>query len=154
MLTRTCLLALACVLLATSVADSTDEKSAPEDLSESRVRYRLNAIETAQLLNYYEVLVKRELDFRENMRASLQASGNRVAEFQQALQDLQADLAAIKRKLVALEVERTERTARLGKGGPADATPDSLERVNRTLDKVLERLNTIEKRLEKLERSQ
>ena len=152
MFTRIFVPTLACAVLAFPLARSADEKQTPEQLSEMRVRLRLNAIETSKLEEHYETLVKRELSLQDNVRACLKSGDQRLPEYQQALQDAQADLEKTKTKLVARELEKAKLSERLGKRQPQDASLEAIEKSNRTLEKILERLGSIEKRLEKVQR--
>jgi hypothetical protein len=152
MLSRIGLSAFACAWVLFSPASRADERQANEDPSVSRVRLRLNAIETSVLLEHYERLVKRELGLQENVRACARSGDNRLAEYQQALQEAQGDLDATRKKLVALETEKRELIARLRKQGISVTVPEPTDGGHRTLEKILERLKKIEKRLEKLDR--
>ena len=151
MCTRSWFLILAGVLLVTPHAGSADDK-ALESTSEKVVRLKLNGIETAQLLEHHEWLSKRELSLQDSVRACIKAGSNRLPEYQQSLKETRDDLDATKQKLVALEVEKRKLTAQLGKADLPDTMSDPLERANQTLAKILERLSSIDKRLEKLER--
>jgi hypothetical protein len=151
MVTRLSLPALACALLLASGADSADETKTPKPSPEATVRLKLNEIETSKLLDHYGTLVKRELGLRDNVRACIKSNDKRLPEYQKALQDAQDDLDSTKKKLVALERERKKLATPLGKKEQRDAPAEQLEKANRTLSKILERLGSIEKRLEKME---
>jgi len=154
MATWVCLPTFVPALLVVSLvgAPAPDEKKAPEDLSEMKVRLRLNAIETAQFLEHFGALVKRELGLQDSVRACMKSGDPRLPQYQQALQEAQDDLAKTKKRLTTLESERAKLVERLGTKNTGDVPLESIERANRTLDKILERLSSIEKRLEKLER--
>jgi hypothetical protein len=149
MYARPCLLAFVAALLAASFTGFAGEKKPSEDVSEIKVRLRLNAIETVILLERYETLFKREQDLQDSVRA---CTKDLLPQYQQALLDTQGNLDMIRLKLVTLESEKTKLTARLGKKEVSDAYSEQLEKTNRTLEKILDGLNSIDKRLEKMER--
>jgi hypothetical protein len=151
MLTRICS-ALICALCVASIAGAGDHKKRPESLADLQVRLRLNAIESAAVLERYQTLVKRELSLQDNLRACIKSGDDRVHQYGQALQETQNDLEKGKKTLIALELERARLLERLGKKNGADATPAALHSVVGALDEILMRLGGIEKRLEKLER--
>jgi hypothetical protein len=128
------------------------DAKAPADPSEMRVRLRLNAAEAAQLLQHYEGLVKRELGLQESVRACTKSGDARLPQYQQALQEVQDDVKTTKERLVRLESEREKLVERLGPKSREEVALELVERTSHTLEKILERLSGIEKRLEKLER--
>ena len=153
MLARVCIAAFACALLSSPYFfGSAGEKKQAEDLSELKVRLRLNAIESSRLMDHYAALFARELGLQDSVRACIKSGDDRLPQYQQALNQARADLEQTKKKLSALESEKTKLIERLGAKNAAEATLDRLESVNRVLDRILERLGSLEKRLEKLER--
>jgi hypothetical protein len=152
MLNRICLPALACGLVV-SLAGRAGESKAVEDASEMKVRLRLNAIESAKLQEHYERLVKRELELEDGVRACRKSGDGRLPEYLQALQEAQGDLEKTKKKLVALESERDKVLRRLATKNRQVASPEPARQADRILEKILERLDSIEKRLQKLERA-
>jgi hypothetical protein len=148
---RICLV-FTCALLSAPLAGAGDEKKTPESSTELQVRLRLNAIESAALLERYQTLVKRELSLQDSLRACIKSGDDRVHQYGQALQEAQSDLKTAKKTLITLESERVRLLERLGKKNAGDARPGALESVGGVLDRILMRLSGIEKRLEKLER--
>ena len=136
------------LLLMLSFAPAADVKQPVDDLSEVRVCLRLNAIETAILTAHYEALVKRELGLQDAVRACVRSGDERLEQYQQSLQEARADLEHARKKLVALEFEKDKLIKRLGPQNHGPAAPD----LHRTLEKLLERLGSIDKLLEKIER--
>lgn len=151
MLSRICLPAGVCVLLAFPFVGAADETKAPEDLPEVTIRLQLNALESAKLAAHYEMLVERELNLQGSIRACIKSGDQRLPQYQQALQEAQGDLETTKKKMIALESERVKLRKRLGEKNAADAALDQTENMSRKLDKILERLDRLEKRLEKIE---
>jgi hypothetical protein len=151
MFKRICLV-FACALCASSLGGAGDEKKKPESPAEVQVRLRLNAIESAALLERYEMLIKQELSLQDSLRACIKSGDDRVHQYGQALQDAQSDLEKAKKTLITLELDRARLLERLGKKNAADATPAAPHSVSDALDRILMRLSSIEKRLEKLER--
>jgi chromosome segregation ATPase len=157
MFNRACVVTFGCLLLVFSFSghgrdkapSGKEQKRGAEDPSEMTVRFRLNGIEAATYYEEYRQAVKRERGLQENVRACIQSGDNRLPEYKQALQNTQDDLAKLKKKLAALESEKTKLVRALGK---KRADELSLEAKDRTLDKILERLTAIDKRLEKIER--
>jgi hypothetical protein len=152
MLSRACLLTIVAAVLAFCFAGHAGEKPAIVDEAEAAVRLRINAIESALQFERYEALLKRHLDLAEEVRALEQRASDprKVAARKPALQ-LQAEqscLNAIRKRLAELESENVKLRKTLGKVPDAAARHDP----GRTLDKILDRLNSIDKRLEKLER--
>ena len=117
-----------------------------EDLSEVKVHLRLIAIETASLYEGYDRAVRSERECQDNISYSIITNDlARMPEYQQRLNHYQASLAKTKGKLVELEVDKAKLTKRLGATKLGDS-PDP------TLERILERLNSIEKRLERIAR--
>jgi hypothetical protein len=142
------LLTFACACLAFSLAGGhaqQGDKQAPKGDPESAVRLRLSAVELAVLQTHYETLLKRELSGKENAR---QFTGVRAKENEAALKELRGDLETIRRRMVELETERQKLLLTLGKA-PETASPQDKDRTIRML---LDRLNVLEKRVEKLEK--
>jgi hypothetical protein len=125
------------------------EKQAMETKPEATVRLKLNGIETATLLVRYEKLLQRELEVEENVKACNKVGDLRLREYEDALKDAQEGLEATKKKLLDLELERSRLMERLGKKESGDASAEQIDKMNRTLEKILERLISIEKQLEK-----
>jgi hypothetical protein len=142
----------ACLLLTLSSGPAGDDKDTPDGVSEIRVSLRLNAIQASKALDLYERLAKRELELPDSIRAAAQTGDGRLPQYQQALTEVQADVAVIKKKLVALETERAKLTKRLKKLNTAEETAGLPETTNCLLERILERLGRIEKRMEKMER--
>jgi hypothetical protein len=87
------------------------------------------------------------------LRALRVKSGDpRLPQYQQALQEAQDDLKTTKKKLVQLESERAKLATRLESKIGEGAGLESEKRTHQLLEKILDRLSSIEKRLEKLER--
>lgn len=124
----------------------------PPDRSELKVELRLNDAQTTHLMEHYEMLVKRESNLQGSVRACVKSGDPRLAEYQQALQEAQDDLKATKKKLVQLESDRAKLVKRLKTKTGGGAGLESSERTHQLLEKILDRLSAIEKRLEKLER--
>ena len=116
------------------------------------IRLKLNAIESSTLLEHYETIAKRELGLHDSVRACLKSGDNRLPQYQQALQESQDDLDTTKKKLVALEAEKKKLITQLGAKDLLTALIERVERTDRNLIKIVDRLNALEKRLEKLER--
>lgn len=148
-LTAVVTILIACALPAAPVPD---EKKHPEEAAEAEVRLRLIGIESAQLLDQYGVVYKRELNLQDSVRACARTGDPRLAEYQQVLKDAQADLEKVKKGLVSLELERAKLLDRLGRKAAPEGAAEPLERANRTLEKILDRLGGLDKRLEKIER--
>jgi hypothetical protein len=151
MFARACLPGFACVLLALSFTPAGDDKDVVDEVAEIRVSLRLNAIQTSKVLDLYEQLAKRELELQDSIRAVAKTGDGRPQQLEQALAVVQADVSVTKKKLVALETERAKLTQRLKKLTAADETAAQAETTNRLLEKILERLGSIEKRLVKME---
>jgi hypothetical protein len=129
----------------------------PQERAEATTRLKLIDIEARIALDGYERGVKHVLDLRENVRALLRIQATpqnqqRLADAQLALQDTEQDVKEAREKLVRLELERTRLLHRLGRKGGAEAVPTLADRLQRSLDQILERVASIEKRLERLER--
>jgi hypothetical protein len=135
-----------------SLAGAAGETKAPEDVPEMKVRLRLNAIETAKLQEHYQGLVQRELELQDSVRACRKSGDGRLPEYLEALQETQGDLEKTRKKLVALESEREKVLRRLAAQSGPGASPEPPPKADRILEKILERLGGIEKRLQRLER--
>jgi septal ring factor EnvC (AmiA/AmiB activator) len=120
-----------------------------EATAQAIVRLKLNKIETAKLLNRYAFLIQREMDLQGSVKACVKSADTRLQEYKDALTQAQDDLETTKKKLVDLEVEKAKLIEQFGKPESADASAENIDRLNRNLEKILERLTTIEKRLEK-----
>src|SRR5262249_3563361 len=116
------------------LARSAPLPQAPPDVAEVTVLLRLNAIETTKLLEHYSALVKRELSLRDGVRACLKSGDDRLAEYQQALQEAQDDLASTKKRLLTLETEKVKLNERLGRKIVYDPAIEANERIMRGLD--------------------
>jgi hypothetical protein len=152
MFAKVCIPGFACVLLVSVFGPAADDKDAPEEVHEIRVSLRLNAIQTAKVLDQYEKLAQREIQLPDGIRAAARSGDTRLPELQQALAEVQADILTAKKKLIELESEKAKLVKRLKKINVADETPAPAETANRLLEKILDRLVSIEKRLEKIER--
>jgi hypothetical protein len=142
---------LMCASLMPAYGPSGDAKELAEQIAEIKISLRLNAIQTTKLLAQYERILQREMDLHGSVRA-IEPPDPRALQYQQALQDAQSDLVAVKKKLIALEVENVKLAKRLPKQDQVEETPKPAERPDRILEKILERLESIEKRLVKMER--
>jgi hypothetical protein len=80
------------------------------------------------------------------VRACEKSGEPRLPQYQEALRETQADLETTKRRMVELEAERLKLIRTLGKA--PDTTSQDTERI---LNKILDRLIAIEKRLEKMD---
>ncbi len=152
MVTSIRLATLVLTLLLVPHARSAPLRLAAPDPAEATVQLRLNAIETSELLEHYRTLVRRELSLHDNVRACLKSGDDRLPQYQQALQETQDDLAATKKRLIALEAERTKQSERLGRKALGAPAAESSDRSLRLLAELLERLGRIEKQLEKLDK--
>jgi hypothetical protein len=142
---------LMCASLMPGYGPSGDAKELAEQIAEVKITLRLNAIQTTKLLGQYERLFQREMDLQNSVR-SIDPMDTRLPQYQRSLQDTQADLVAVKKKLIAVEVENVKLAKRLPRQDQAEETLKPAERADRVLEKILERLESIEKRLEKIER--
>src|SRR5262249_38325652 len=127
-----------------------DDKLTPEEAAEARVHLRLNTIRNTKLLTHYESLVTRELSLQASIRAAAKANDMRLPDYQATHQDVLTDLETTRKELIVLEKERIKLLRRLGKPDAAEEASSPGDRAAGTLDKILERLNSIEKRLERL----
>jgi predicted nucleic acid-binding Zn-ribbon protein len=89
------------------------------------------------------------MDLQGSVKACVKSADTRLQEYKDALTQAQDDLETTKKKLVDLEVEKAKLIEQFGKPESADASAENIDRLNRNLEKILERLTTIEKRLEK-----
>jgi hypothetical protein len=149
MVTSIRLAALVLALLLVPQARSAPLRIAAPDPAEATVRLRLNALETSELLGRYRTLVRRELSLQDSVRACLKSGEDRLHEYQQALQETQDDLANTKKRLVTLETEKTRLNERLGRKAVSAPAVESSDRSLRILKELLERLDRIEKQMEK-----
>ena len=128
-----------------SVKKDTSKKPADEDLAEVKVRLRLIAIETATHLKLYEKSFATAKEIEGDMAFSAANDGARLPEYQRRLQHYQSAITKSKKALVDLEVEKAKLTKQLG-ATKLDDGADAL------LERILGRLNSIDKRLEKMGR--
>jgi hypothetical protein len=149
MFTTSCFLAVVFAAGPPSLGAPADEKQLLETKSQATVRLKLNVIESAKLLERYEKLLQREIDLQENVKACNKSGDPRLPEYEDALKDAQEALETTKKKLLDLEMEKARLIERLGKKDSGDASSEQIEKLNRTLEKILERLTGIEKRLER-----
>jgi hypothetical protein len=144
---------LTCAFLsATALSGSAGETKPADNPAEMKVRLKLNVIESCKLLEHYGSLLDRVLALQHSIRACVKSGDERLAQYEQALTEAQADLERTKKRLIVLESEKAKLVERLGLKNAGDGSPEHLEGVNRMLDRILDRLAGIEKRLEKLER--
>lgn len=144
--------ALVCAYLATASPGVGGEKKPADDLVEKKVRLRVNAIETAVITEQVEMLIKREFNLRGSVRACIASGDERLPQYQKALADAQTDLEQNKKKLVELESERAKLIERLGPKVAAEEAHEHAAKMTRLLEQILDRLISIEKRLQRLER--
>jgi hypothetical protein len=149
MFTTSCLLAVVFAAVPPSLGAPALEKEVLETKAQATVRLRLNVVETVMLLERYEKLLQREIDLQESVKACNKSGDPRLPEYEDALKDAQEALEATKKKLFDLEMEKVKLMERLGKKESGDVSPEQIDKINRTLEKILERLTSIEKRLEK-----
>jgi acyl-CoA reductase-like NAD-dependent aldehyde dehydrogenase len=127
----------------------------PEVRAQINVRLRLLEIDVQKAMAAY----KADLSSVEHFQAAVQRvaaaqvdpRGPTLEQTQRALHAAEQRLKANQGKLVELEVEKAQLLRRLGTKEsmePLDAT----EKLQRTLEKILEQVTNIDKRLEKLER--
>jgi len=149
MFTTSCFLAIVFAAVPPGLGAPALEKESLETKSRATVRLKLNVIETGKLLERYEKLLQREMDLQENVKACNKSGDPRLPQYQDALKDAQEALEPTKKKLFDLDMEKAKLMERLGKKDSGDASPEQIDKMNRTLEKILERLTGIEKRLEK-----
>lgn len=152
MLPRVFLLMLTIVFSVILPVAGAGEKKPTDDVAEMKVRLKLNAIEGAILLDYYGVFVKRELDLRDSVRASIKSGVERLPEYQKALEEVRADLEVTKKRLITIESEKAKLIEKLGPKNVAEESTENAARISRILEQLLDRLTIVEKRLQKLER--
>jgi hypothetical protein len=111
---RSCLIPLGIALLAMPPSGSAGDKKPAGDVTELRVRLRLNAIEREILLDQYAAGIKREWGLRDSIRSLVKNQDERLAEYQRHQQEARDDLEALKKRLIALEVEKAELAEQLG----------------------------------------
>jgi hypothetical protein len=148
---RLLLITLVFAFVLPAFAGPAAEEKAVKEASTQKVRLRLLAIETSQLTAHYEGLVKRELELHDAVRSCMKSGDERSHEYEQALLQTKKDLEETKDRLVALEFEKFKLTDGQAKKALEDAAVESTEKLNRTLDAILQRLDKIDKRLEKME---
>jgi hypothetical protein len=122
-----------------------------EATSQASVRWKLNRIETAKLLERYENLLQREMILRDDVKIYTKSGNNHplLQQSEDRLEQVQENLETTKKKLVDLEMEKTKLIEHFGKPEPGDGSAEHIDPLNRTLEKILERLTAIEKRLDK-----
>ena len=153
MFARICLAGFACVLFAFPVGPAADDKQVSQGVPETLISLRLNAIQTAKLLEAYEKYVQQEQELQLDLRVA-DPMDPRLTEYRKRIDIVATKLDTIKNKLITLETEKAKLIKRLPKEKLADEAPGSAARANLLLEKILERLGSIEKRLEKMERRQ
>src|SRR5437764_1263828 len=84
---------------------SAGEPQQREEPAELRARIRINTLEAAVVQEHFERQVKWELDLCENIRACIESGDERLPQYQQTHQRVQAELEATKKQLIALEVD-------------------------------------------------
>src|SRR5712691_7597730 len=137
MFTTSCFLAVVFAAVPPSLGAPADEKQLLEIKSRATVRLKLNGIETAKLLARYEKLLQREMDLQENVDACNKSGDPRLPQYEDALKDAQEALETTKKKLLDLEVEKAKLIERLGKKESSDASPEQIDKMNRTLERIL-----------------
>jgi hypothetical protein len=152
MLTTSCLVAMTLAAIPPALGAPADPKQTLEETAKVTVRLKLNAIETANLLERYEKLFQREADLTGSVRACAKSGDERQPQYQDALKETQDDLQKIKVRLVELEMEKAKLAQPRGQKEIVERRDDSYDRTNRLLEQILERVISIEKRLEKTER--
>ena len=143
-----------CAAVAVSTGYGADEREPFDLLSEIRVRLRLNSIETSKLNEHYEKLVLRELSLQDNVRACAKHDDEkmpRLPQYQEALHDTQLELDMTRKRLVRLETERDKLLAQM-KAKFGDPRPESAPETTQTLNKILKRLEAIEKQMQSPDR--
>ncbi|MBI2803488.1 MAG: hypothetical protein HYX68_00710 [Planctomycetes bacterium] len=145
--------ALVCVFFSVApICESGGEKDGTVGVVESKVRLRLNVIERSKLTERYGLLFDRELNLQDSVQACLKSGDERLPLYQQALQAVQTDQKKIKKRLTVLEAENTQLMKRIGKKNATEISFEELETLNRAIVRVLDRLQKVEKRLDKLEK--
>jgi hypothetical protein len=120
------------------------EKKRSEDLIEARVRLSLNALERSKLMERYAALLDREMSLQDSVRASAKSGDERLPRYQQALDEVRADMQQTRKKLTTLEMEKVNLLERLGaKNATVDAF-EHFERVNHLLERILDRVEKVE----------
>src|SRR5688572_10414989 len=115
-----CLPTLACAMVLSSSVDRAVEKQTDE-AAQGRVQLMLHDIQIAQFLKRYELLVQRELSIQETVRASRTAGDQRLPQYDQALQETREDLDQVRKRLVALESEKSKLSERRRQQKDSDA---------------------------------
>src|SRR5215207_543315 len=130
-MTRRLLPALAGAALLLTLAGRGVEKTAarpePPDPAEVAVALRLNAKETALLMDGCDALLREVVTHRGALR-QLKAGDPRVAQLKQDLREYEADLTESKKRLVELEKERRKLERASGRAAPAPAPAVKAER--------------------------
>ena len=152
MLTTTCFLGITLSVLPPNLGVPADPKQTLEETAKTTVRLKLNAIEIANLLERYEKLLQREADLTGSVRATVKSGDERQPHYQDALKETQDDLERIKRRLIELEMEKAKLAQPRPQKEIVERRDDSFDRTNRLLEQILERLISIEKRLDRSER--
>jgi hypothetical protein len=145
-------LVFAFAFLATSFSGSAGEKKPVESVPEMKVRVRLINIETAILMDDYAIHLKREIDLRDSVRASKRNGDERLPDYQKALDDTRSDLDQTRKRLLTLETDKAALIERLGPKYVVEEPSEQSIRIQRALEQILDRLTTLERRLQKLER--
>jgi hypothetical protein len=147
MLTTNCFL----VVLFATVPATFGAPTSLEATSQAAVRLKLNAIETARFLERYEKDFAFRMHCEENIELYSKAAVDpEILKRQKSdLESVEDSLEKTKKKLVDLEVEKTKLIEQFGKPESADASTERMDKMNRTLQKILERLAAVENRLEK-----
>jgi hypothetical protein len=144
------ILIMPCFLSGSGLGPSGDDKEVVDQVHEVRIALRLNAIQASKLLERYERYVTQEMNIQMDIRVA-RPTETRLPEWHQHLTDTQTELETIKKKLIALDAERAKLAKRLGKQNRPDEALDPTKPTTGLLEKMLERLENIEKRLEKIE---
>jgi len=150
---RTTILLLLVGILAVPFRAGVLAAPAPEPLKleeriEIEVTVKTLALEIRKLADLYEKGIDRRFQLKEILRAVARAPKENRSPYQQAVLDQEQTLKEIKEKWVAIELQRAKLLSRLGKKD-GEAAPESTEKMHSTLEKILERLITVEKHLEK-----
>lgn len=123
-------------------------------IAEMKVQLRLNAIESSKLADHYASLLTRQLSLQDSVRACMRVGDERLPNYQQALNDVRDDLEKTKKRLMTLETANEKLVDRIGKKNLGDGSIDQLDKINRNLEKIVDRLETIERRLNKMDNAQ
>jgi hypothetical protein len=132
------------------------EQLTPEEKAKLTVRLRTIEIESRHFFRAYEAAMLREMQSREFLRESErqavlvpnQQANEQLAKAAKAHKDRLADLEMIRQRLEELELERIKLLVRLGK---KDTDPPPADPAEPMLEKILDVLIKMEKRLEQLQ---